>query len=210
MGTLIFLNGKPRSGKDAAGEMITGIFGGTKVKMTEPIDAAFQSLFDLEDWQFMMLREELKETPLPIGDIDHGYSLRDFYIKFSEEFLKPLLGQGIFGHLASRRISELLADGNVVITDCGFNCEVEAIMNQIDIEGHNVWGVLIEREGTEWDSREVIDFGRFDIPFVTIDNDGSMQDLESQIIDICQECFCMHASSHWIARELGGGRWKFA
>lgn len=205
MGTLIFINGKPRSGKDTAGEFVVDIFGGTRVKMTEPIDAAFQSLFDLEDWQFSMLREELKETPLPIGDIDHGVSLREFYIKFSEEFLKPLLGQGIFGHLASFRIGELLAEGNVVITDCGFSSELEAIMNQVDSTANNIWGLRIDRDGTEWDSREEIDFGRFDIPFVEIANNSSLEELEAQVIDVCQECFGMHASSHWIARELRGG-----
>lgn len=188
MSHLVLINGKPRSGKDAVGDVIAHNFGAKRVKMTAPIDLAFKSLFGLEEWQFLMLREEFKEAPLPIGDIDHGVSLRDFYIRFSEEFLKPLLGDGIFGHLAARSVVDFLKDGNVVVTDCGFNRELLALLEEVG-DDFNVWGITVDRDGCKWDSREPIDFWSFEIPSVAIENNGSLGDLESIVVELCQEHF---------------------
>jgi len=194
----------PRSGKDTVGGLISHVFGAERVKMTDPIDAAFKNLFGLEDWQFLMLREELKEAPLPIGDIDHGVSLREFYIRFSEDFMKPLLGDGIFGHLAAQKIIDLLQLGNVVVTDCGFNREAESLLDEIG-KDFEVWGITVERDGCSWDSREPVDFWSFEIPSIVIENNGTVEELEQIVIEICQEHFGMTCSYEWIKDELSGG-----
>ena len=202
MSCLIFLNGMPRSGKDTVGSIIVDVFGGECVKMTEPIDKAFVSLFGLQDWQFQLLREKFKETPMPVGDIDHGVSLRDFYIRFSEDFLKPLLGPGIFGNLASARISQLLSEGNVVVTDCGFNDEVRGVLDEVSPSA--CWGLEIRRDGTSWDSRERIDWDSHGIEYTAIGNNGSFEDLQDLVMEVCQDGFNLLPCERWMRRELSG------
>lgn len=203
MGHLILINGMPRSGKDTVGAIVSYVFGASKVKMTDPIDAAFKNLFGLEDWQFSMLREEFKEAPLPIGDIDHGVSLRDFYIRFSEDFMKPLMGDGIFGHLAAKRTHELLQLGNVVVTDCGFNREAQALLDEVG-EDFEVWGITVERDGCSWDSREPVDFWALEVPSIVIENNGTVEELEQIVVEVCQEHFGITCSYDWIKSELTG------
>mgnify|MGYP005741350535 CR=1 FL=1 len=192
---IIFLNGKPRSGKDTVADILIEKYDASRLKMTEPIDAAFQALFDLEDYEFTRLRENFKDDlgHLPSSD---GYdsSLREFYIKFSEEFLKPLLGPDVFGRLAGHRMRYLLGIGtNVVISDCGFNEEVQAIINGVP-EGTQFYGIRVERDGTEWDSREPVDFERLGIEAIEINNNGTLYWLEKVVTTVAEDMLGLRPS----------------
>ena len=203
MAVVIFLNGKPRSGKDTVAEILIDNFDAKLLKMTEPIDAAFQALFDLEDYEFTRLREQFKDElgHLPSGP---GYdaSLRDFYIKFSEHFLKPLLGPDIFGRLAGHRMRYLLGLGNnVVISDCGFRDEVKAIADGIP-ESTDLYGIMVDRDGTEWDSREPVDFESLGIDSITIDNNDSLRQLEQVVLNVAQELIGLRPNVDYANRLL--------
>ena len=190
MGNLIFVNGKPRSGKDTVGKCILNrVRWGKVVKMTEPIDRAFQATFNLTDEEFATLREDLKDSAVEVLPGLLPFTLREWYISFSEHFMKPLAGNGCFGAMAAQGIWEAVRHGIVVVTDCGFNSEVEAIMaaRPDDIELDQVYGVRVVREGqehTEWDSREAIRFRDFGIGSCIVGNHGTEADLDVAVDEI--------------------------
>ena len=190
MGNLIFVNGKPRSGKDTVGKAILNrVRWGKIVKMTEPIDRAFQATFNLSDDEFATLREDLKDAAVEVLPGLLPFTLREWYIRFSEDFMKGLTGDGCFGAMAARGIWEAVRNGIVVVTDCGFNEEVAAIMaaRPDDIPLDNVYGIRVVRSGqehTDWDSREMIRFSDFNFGSCMVGNHGSEADLDVAVDEI--------------------------
>lgn len=189
MGNLIFVNGKPRSGKDTVGKLILERCTGRIAKMTDPIDRAFKATFDLNHEAFTYLREELKDKATEVKPGLMPFTLREWYIRFSEDFMKPLAGSGCFGAMAAESIWEDVRRGVVVVTDCGFNSEVAAIMaaRPADIELDCVYGLRVVRVGqehTEWDSREAIRFRDFGIDSCVVGNHGTVEQLDEYVDEI--------------------------
>ena len=190
MGCLIFINGKPRSGKDTVGHIITDLYRGRIAKMTDPIDRAFKATFGLSDEEFQTLREDLKDKATVIRPGLLPFTLREFYIRFSEDFLKGLAGEGCFGAMAAEAIWEDVRRGVVVVTDCGFNSEVAAIMARrpdditlSQVHGIRVINTLSDRE-QEWDSREPIMFRDHGFNSCMIENGGTLEDLSQKVGDL--------------------------
>lgn len=188
MGCLLFINGKPRSGKDTVGQMILNLYHGRVAKMTDPIDRAFKATFGLTDEEFRTLREDLKDKATVVKPGLLPFTLREFYIRFSEDFLKGLAGQGCFGAMAADAIWEDVRRGVVVVTDCGFNSEVAAIMARRpdDIPLEQVWGlrVMNTREANQqWDSREPIIFHDHGFLGCLIENGGTIEELDDKVRD---------------------------
>ena len=78
------------------------------------------------DWYTRYDDRKLKEEP---WDRLGGLSCREFMIKVSEEWNKPIFGQNFYGVIAGKETKELVEVGcNVIFSDCGFISEYEEIV----------------------------------------------------------------------------------
>ena len=160
---LILISGAPQVGKDTMGDYIINnvITPIVKYKMTTPLDKIFREIFpQLSDEEFYMYRETKKDIP---QDVFKGKSLRQIYIELSENVIKPLFGKDYFGKYAGYVIKNSTVD--TVITDCGFNYEIEALLSSVDT---NIWDIhtfTILRPGYDYsgDSREPINFKKLNV-----------------------------------------------
>jgi len=77
-------------------------------------------------------------------------------IAYSEKFMKPLLGEDIFGRLLWQAVQDSSAD-IILVTDCGFRVEVECLLAKLEQVGARtrVHFVRLHRAGTDFtnDSR---------------------------------------------------------
>lgn len=155
---IVLLNGPPRCGKDAlAGaflkrrraEDVEMEHSTQLMKFARPIrDAACATFPWLSEENF----EERKEQALFPGCA----TLRQWMIAYSEEFMKPLLGQEVFGHLLWQAVKDAGAEV-IVVSDCGFRIEVECLLTKLEQAGARtrVRFVRLHRAGTDFthDSR---------------------------------------------------------
>ena len=160
---LILLNGPPRSGKDfAAARILTQLYreSGAALfhdKFSAPIKQAFSAItntyltsdFVNQEW------EHRKDEIIPT----FGVSYRQWQIDFSERFMKRLYGDNIFGRLFLDRDSHREDARIVVVSDCGFNVEVDTIIEAYDPA--DILLIRLYRSGTSFagDSREYVDAG---------------------------------------------------
>ena len=160
---LILINGAPQVGKDTMGDYIINnvITLIVKYKMTTPLDKIFREIFpQLSDEEFYMYRETKKDIT---QDIFKGKSLRQIYIELSENVIKPLFGKDYFGKYASHILNNNPVD--TVITDCGFNYEIEALLSSINKDAWDIHTFTILRPGYNYsgDSREPINFKKLNV-----------------------------------------------
>jgi len=123
--TIILLNGPPGSGKDTAAEYIESQCPTWHVKMADPIKDACAVTFAIP----RAAVEDYKDQPCPAAG---GQPLRPWLIDYSEEFMKPRFGAGIFGILLARKLKQeqFAIPGSfplVVVSDAGFGAEVDAL-----------------------------------------------------------------------------------
>jgi len=120
MKKIVIFNCPPRSGKDTVAEGLVK-FGykieSFKGKLIEI--ALLVSDIEKEDWDARYV--EQKDVP---WDRLGGLSQREYLIKISEEWVKPVHGKQYFGHALAKKIQKLPDDLNVVIPDGGFEEEV--------------------------------------------------------------------------------------
>jgi len=181
MNHVILLNGPPRSGKDEAGHMIAkqlhklGIPFGID-KMIKPAEDIIKTVTQIDDYTFAMYREEKKDEKLPDKDV----SLRQLMISFSEDFIKPNLGDDYLGIWCAERIMSRNTPDNYVtiITDTGFQVEHDALVNYDEYKMYHT--VQIHRPVTSFDgdSREWVN-GK-DKTHV-LKNDGSIELLAMRV-----------------------------
>lgn len=144
---IIILNGPAGCGKDTIGRLLVDHVEGRLGSFKEPMFniALAASGIDESEWFNRYDDRELKELP---WDKIGGLTQREFMIKISEEWIKPLFGKDHFGKVFSDSISKF---GMHVVTDGGFYEEV----NKLADEGHQVLIVRLHRDNLnfEGDSR---------------------------------------------------------
>jgi hypothetical protein len=128
------------------------------------------------DWFQRYNNRVLKETPWSrLG----GLSQREFLIKISEEWVKPIFGKDYYGKVAGEAAdNELLWDHNVVFSDGGFQEEFDTIKSIVGKE--NILLVRLYREGASWegDSRGYLKNPDWE---VDIENNGSVEEVINDI-----------------------------
>jgi hypothetical protein len=187
---LVLLNGPPRCGKDTAAKAIISYIEKKALadperpphvvleRFSMPIKRAFAGMIDAEiDAEGNVLDYEPdKDKIIPLL----GMSYRRWQILFSESFMKPLISGDIFGRLLLSRIEALPLDSVVVVPDCGFQIEVEAVLrSDIFHEGKlRAFLVQVYRPGCTFagDSRRYISHPH--IRNVVIQNDGTKAEFE--------------------------------
>lgn len=130
MKQIILLNGPPRCGKDTIGAAL----GFPLIKFAAPLRAAANAVFAIKDDSDYEARKDARD---PLLDI----SIRQFMINMSERFMKPSISDDVFAKVAIKAIED--AHGTVVITDCGFQCEMDVMAQHFGKD--NVCLVRIQR-----------------------------------------------------------------
>ncbi len=180
MPKFIVLNGPKKSGKDTIGnaiysELVWRGIPAVRDKFAAPMKAAVAAFLGLDEKLALHYFEnqDIKDTP---SKYFLGVTPRSMLISFSEDWVKPNFGKETFGELMLHR-HEDKDRGVVVITDCGFNEELEPF------DKSDIAVVRLKRYGTNFDgdSRGYID--RDDILcFDAINEDSSPQDLARDIL----------------------------
>jgi len=188
---LILLNGPPRAGKDTAARFIVhelSLIPNPTVfeKFSLPIKHAFAGMMSagVDDYGNVEGYEDAKDNPIPILG---NASYRAWQIGFAEDFMRKSFGTNIFSKLLLGRLEEYQreeegVDWLAVISDCGFQAEVDFLIHEFppsDIALFN-----IERPDTSFagDSRETVLPSDPAIFHSVIANDGTLDEFRSRVL----------------------------
>lgn len=155
----VILNGPPNSGKDAIAKLLAESMNVVHLEMKSCMFAIAMQATGIseQEWFQRYNNKELKEQPWSkLG----GLSQRQFLIKISEEWMKPTLGNDVFG----RRMAEVAlshrwrtkGEATIVFTDGGFKEELDAMVYTLGED--NVLLVRVHRDGKDFkgDSRSYL------------------------------------------------------
>lgn len=178
----IFLNGPPRSGKDACAHFIEYFCDATPMKFATPLYNGVGGVFGLDPMQWSFYYENAKETPLPQLE---NLSPREAMIWLSEEVMKPNFGQDVFGRNFVHR-ARAESGQRFAVSDSGFVTEAQAVLDQFGAA--NCLLIRIERPGHnfEGDSRSYIS-----LPCTTIDlcNDRDLDALKNRVCEVANRFY---------------------
>lgn len=149
MAKVIILNAPAGCGKDTIAKLL--VAEGYEVEeFKSPMFDVAVALSGQTRQEFMLDYNDREAKEAPQARLG-GLSYREFMIKISEEWAKPLLGNSVFGSLASNSCNR---KRNVVFSDGGFIDEVNYLVSA----GHDVTVVRMHRLGFtfEGDSRNYI------------------------------------------------------
>lgn len=186
---VLLLNGPPRSGKDTLARLLQESYvmsGGAipvfQAKFAAPIKRHFSDSWRVSlDWI-----EDNKDKVFM-----HGVTVRQMLIAYSEKYMKPLFGAGIFGKMMVSRLAEIEEHLNeppsVVISDSGFAAEAREVIEA----GHKVHLIRLHRSGFDFngDSRGYLE--ELDLPGISSVHDIFADDLDalSQQADVIYETY---------------------
>lgn len=142
---IIILNGAPSSGKDTIAGYLRDRLNFTQMEVkSELFDiATMLSGISSVDWfnRYDDRENNLKEVS---WDRLGGLSQREFLIKISEDWMKPVFGKDVFAKKLRDRIKS--SDGKeFVISDSGFQKEVDILVDEFGEE--NVYLARLHRDG---------------------------------------------------------------
>lgn len=185
---IILFNGPPGCGKDTAAR---GLYEDTDieaeyatqfVRFSSPLKSALASFFSkpIDDFGVSSMEAQKDSNALP-----GGVSYRTAQIKLSEEYAKPLFGEGIFGKLLVDRVYKayahasrngLLGENGKMLTfvpDSGFMEEFIPVVDEFGPA--NIMLVKIYREGKDFsaDSRGYLDPVHYPVRIERLFNDAS-------------------------------------
>ena len=170
---VFLLNGPPYCGKDSLADFVINndrTFG--KMSLAFPIKESMKAFFGLTEEQYRLFDSDRAWKDRK-QDIFLGKSWRQVCIDFAEEFVKPVHGPEIFGHLLVNRIKTIRSPKqgfNVIVSDCGFTDEVKPIIRTFGEK--NVHVIKIQRPGSSYenDSRGYVGHEELNLPGYYIRN----------------------------------------
>ncbi len=167
---IVVLNGPPSSGKDTIAEYLTEHHGYAEARFkTKLVQIALMiSQISGFDWCTRYDDRELKETP---WDRLGGLSQREYLIKISEDWVKPLHGESYFGDVLAQRIKYNYEGMDVILSDSGFVEEIKPVLAL----GISTLIVRLYREGCSFDgdSRDYLPV-TLGVPTVVIHNNDTI------------------------------------
>lgn len=193
---IVIFNGPPNSGKDFAAKAMSQKFGVPHFEMKAALRKMAHSIVAVHLEATTVLPEEA--TALEVAAefcweyeanaflknnsraAAFGYrTWRQFLIHISEDIMKPIFGQDVFGRAAAKLVREMDAD-LCFFSDGGFQVEVEELRK----EG-TVIVIQLERIGCSWngDSRGYIN-GDHTVPFTNPGDAKFIPRIEQRILDL--------------------------
>jgi hypothetical protein len=187
MSKVVFLNGPPGCGKDTMADSFSRQF--YHIKMSAPLKVGCYNLFfGVNDYKLSPLEligqmEIFKEAKV-LPELDLTW--RQFLIETSENLMKPLFGEDIFGRIVRDSIKLIQQRGDFtkrgfIISDSGFEEEALPIIYEEGAE--NCVLIRIHRNGCDFegDSRSYIDLEKYHVKSYDVDNNGTV---EKCVLDI--------------------------
>jgi len=162
---IILLNGPPQCGKDTIRGIIQKNLPSTcEYKMSYPMKDAFRNTFKFTKEAADRILEPFKDKTFSYSTND-TQTPRQYQIDYFN-FLADRYGEDILAKIAIRAIGKIKYD-NVIVSDCGMSTEVEAL-KEISLPIHAIQ--ITRPEHTFTDNREYIDFKKYSIPCMPLDN----------------------------------------
>lgn len=187
---VLLLNGPSRSGKDYGGAaLVRKLQDNGKhacvVKFAHVLKVRTHAAYGVlhhgqpapHDWF-----ESNKDTPA--GEF-LGRTPRETYIAFSENLMKPLHGDDIFGRLLLSDLRANHSDADlIVVTDSGFRSEAEVLVKHYG--AHNVTHVRLHRDGRTFagDSRGYIDLTDLGVLPRDVHNNSTGEELAQTLTNL--------------------------
>ena len=185
---IILLNGPPSSGKDTAAMFMKKYLPGSvrEYKISTTLKSGLQTLLGLEqeDWNRMLAYGAKDEPQLPL-DI----TPREALIKLSEDYMKVLFGEDIFGHIAVRRLKRMVSADHILITDIGFTYEVIPILEEFGSKKIRILKLSRPNCNYKKDSRSYLNTDSLKMtPYVAdINNQYDLELFDAQVKSILKE-----------------------
>ena len=179
---IILPNGPPQCGKDTIRGIIQRNLSSTcEYKMSYPMKDAFRHTFKFTKEAADKILEPFKDRTFSYST-DNTQTPRQYQIDYFN-FLADRYGKDILAKIAIRAIKKIKYD-NVIVSDCGKNIEVDALKEI----GLPIQAIQITRpEYTFTDNREYVDFKKYDIPCMKLDNQYDKELLVVQVKNILKK-----------------------
>ena len=180
---IILFNSPPGSGKTTAAQLLYDVFDKYedvhvfKYAFSRPLKEATHAMYGIDyPWDAFEPTKDLPQEKF------FGLTPRQAYIKVSEEMVKPVLGNDHWGKVFAahaEKFNMLIGETVIIISDCGFKSEVDALKKKIGAD--NITLVRLTREGTSFvnDSRSYVEDK--DIFTATFDNNGDIAELNKHM-----------------------------
>lgn len=150
---VVILNAPPHCGKDTIARILKEQ-GFAVSEFKSPMFNIACSMSGMSREDYMRDYEDRSKKESPQSHLG-GLSYREFMIHISEDIMKPLFGEGVFGERAAEACFAAHNSGfNVVFSDGGFIDEVKVLHDK----GLDVTVVRLHREGYDFgnDSRQYL------------------------------------------------------
>lgn len=183
---IIILNGAPRTGKDTLGNYCHGqdsLFWIDQTSDTapakaysfylesfaQPIKDALITFFSLTSAEYDYFNNEGKDIP---SDRLFGKTFRHWCKQFSETLVKPNSTLSAFGDLMVNRIKNnvLSAKFNYIVTDSGFDDEIEPLIKEFGAENISVVKIFMDGHDFTNDTRRYLDCQKLGVREYHIEN----------------------------------------
>lgn len=184
MKAIIFLTGKPGTGKDTLAIALNDYMRSPHLKLGDPLMNIMKIMFNIDDEYIEEINKDRKLKELP-SDVFHGKSYRECMIWMAEECIKPKFGKDFFIKNLINRIENTKFKDIFLVSDLGFKNDE---LSHIDGEKYKTYIIKIKRndiDSSVVDSREDIDENLF----ATIDNDGSIENFIAKGKDIFMKIY---------------------
>ena len=186
MAKIILLNGPPHCGKDTAAKFIKEHLGRTTEihKFAGPlkyITSAFAEY--MGDMHSNVLSDEpnVKNSP---NKYLLGKSPREFQISISEDWMKQLYGESVFGEILANRIMSIpdWQSRAFIVSDSGFRLEAEELIKAFG--ANNILLIRLHRTNCNFsiDSRSYIELADLNVTEVDIENNSSLSSLRECLV----------------------------
>jgi len=201
---LILFNGPPGSGKDAIAEEFMKRYSDTNIcKFADPIRNTVFATFPHVNRQNYDERKNLPIGQSTEGEINYPITklfgteitLRQWIIRYAEEFMKPQFGKDIFAKITCENINAtFLTHKYVLVTDLGSVEEIETIYKNFNENKIIIIVVQVVRKDCNFhnDSRKYITTDQLfnytsKLNFIKLNNNGSILSACEKIEDFLKK-----------------------
>lgn len=195
MPKIILFNGPPRSGKDTATFIAcASVHNAVHYRFASPLKRAVHELFGLKDVPEEMFNKRKSDHQ----DLMHGMTPREAYIWMSEEVARPKFGQDFFARSAVTAITKICQEKGsdvVIISDCGFQIEVDHLVDSFGEDNLSVVRLMRNDRTFENDSRGYVEHP---VPYhnYIVMNNGTMKQFKDSVIKVVGDILCNQGKAH--------------